>query len=119
MFQNGQTELRKSVYRLFESYPKAYIDTLRVKFVRSKKAQNEEKSQKCDFSTLFYNIEFVTLPNPLIYLPFCGLDFFYLSFLLSVRVVRIMSFAGVIPGKEIVCGTKLLKQAFCLDFHGT
>ena len=39
--------------------------------------------------------------------------------LLSVRVVRIMSFAGVIPGKEIVFGTKPLKQAFCLDFHGT
>ena len=38
MFQNGQTELRKSVYRLFESYPKSYIDTSRVKFVRSKKA---------------------------------------------------------------------------------
>ena len=81
MLQNGQTELRKSVYRLFESYPKAYIDTSRVKFVRSKKAQNEEKSQECDFSTLFYNIEFVTLPNPLIYSPFCGLDFFYISFL--------------------------------------
>ena len=82
MLQNGQTELRKSVYRFFESYPKAYIDTLRVKFVRSKKAQNEEKSHSCDFSTLFYNIEFVTLPNPLIYLPFCGLDFFYISFVL-------------------------------------
>ena len=43
----------------------------------------------------------------------------FLLFLLSVRVVRIMSFAGVIPGKEIVFGTKPLKQAFCLDFHGT
>ena len=38
MFQNRQTELRKSVYRLFESYPKTYMDTSRVKFVCSKKA---------------------------------------------------------------------------------
>ena len=36
MFQNGQTE-HKSIFKAFVQCPKAYIDTSRVKFVRSKK----------------------------------------------------------------------------------
>ena len=85
MFQNGQTELRKSVYRLFESYPKAYRDINKSRrrrvsdfysktsgFIRivewrslfvAKRHKMKKNRKTCDFSTLFYNLEFVNTPK--------------------------------------------------------
>ena len=81
MLQNGQTELRKVCFQTFLNLPEGvyrYVEW-RSLFI-AKRLKMKKNRRICDFSTLFYTLEFAKTSDSLIYPPFYGLDFFYISF---------------------------------------